>query len=57
MIISVGGTYEPLVKVKEELGEFAQKIRFEIEILDNENDLPECHEKGNMAVRRVQQKG
>lgn len=81
MIISVGGTPEPLVKtityhspefvcffasqgtmdktvqVKESLGDLAQAIRFEIELVDNENDLLECHEKAIHAVERISAKG
>lgn len=81
MIISVGGTPEPLVKtiahhnpefvcffasqgtldktvqVKENLGELAKAIRFETELVDNENDLLECHEKAILAVARTLAKG
>jgi len=81
MIISVGGTPEPLVKtiehhrpefvcflasqgtldktvqVKQSLGDLAKGIRFETELVDNENDLLECHEKAIMAVERTSAKG
>lgn len=81
MIISVGGTSEPLVttirhhlpeyvcffasqgtvhittKVREELGESADTIRFEVELADNENDLLECHARALGAVNRVKNKG
>lgn len=81
LIVSVGGTAEPLVKsiqhhapefvcfsasqetvtttarVREALGEIARQISFEIELVDNENDLLECHATAAKAVQRVQRRG
>lgn len=81
MIISVGGTPEPLiktiehhkpefvcffasqgtldktVKVREALGEKAASIQFATELVDNENDLLECHEKAACAILRTRKKG
>lgn len=81
MIISVGGTPEPIVKtiqhhapsyvcffasqgtfdkiavVKDSLGEMRDEITFEVVVVDNENDLVECYEKGRSAVARPFRKG
>ena len=77
MLISVGGTPEPLlksiehhqpefvcffasqgtnhisVKVCDLLGDTAGGIRFATELVDNENDLLECHQKAENAVKRI----
>lgn len=51
------GTYDIITQVKESLGERTNEITFEVEIVDNENDLVECYNKGRNAISRPARRG
>ncbi len=51
------GTVATTTNVRKDLGEVARLIQFAVELVDNENDLLECHEKASQCVQRVENRG
>ncbi|HHO47328.1 MAG TPA: TIGR02710 family CRISPR-associated protein [Desulfobacteraceae bacterium] len=51
------GTNHVTIKVRDLLGSRAGDIRFATELVDDENDLLECHRKAEKAIARIQTDG
>jgi len=45
-------TFDTIVEVKSRLGEIFQSTRFEVDLIENENDLMECYQKAKECVAR-----